>query len=168
MQPTTWTPAVRVTDDEIGVDDLRIRFHRTIPVPDNDDTHALPPSLGYFPLYKTGNYAEKLPLSMAQKGGVFFPMYRTLPSLTPCPKYRYIYNLVDKLTSPSSQSERLCGYSSHRTVAISTPLRSTLAMSMSSQVSLARRQRLRSCAVGNFLENGKTSKTMLLCQGRSG
>src|ERR1043166_7612273 len=71
-----WNPTTTLTADSIHLDDLQISFHRTIRVPDNHETHALPPSLGCFPLSKVADYTGKLPAKMAQKGGLFFPMYR--------------------------------------------------------------------------------------------
>ncbi|KAF4460083.1 integral membrane [Fusarium albosuccineum] len=58
------------------LDDLKITFHRTIRVPDNDETNDLPPSMGHFPLFSASDYAKKLPPNMAMKGGLFFPMYQ--------------------------------------------------------------------------------------------
>ncbi|OCK93017.1 uncharacterized protein K441DRAFT_495920, partial [Cenococcum geophilum 1.58] len=57
-------------------DDLQISFQRTVRVPDNKDTSALPPSLGEFPLYEVKNYVNKLPENMSAKGGLFMPLYR--------------------------------------------------------------------------------------------
>jgi hypothetical protein len=70
-----WDPATRVAED-IRIDDLTITFKRTVRVPDNDQTTALPPDLGSFPLFKVDDYAESLPDNMARKGGLFLPMYR--------------------------------------------------------------------------------------------
>lgn len=55
---------------------LKISLQRTIRVPDNRDTNTLPPSLGVFPLYKVQDFAKAMPEDMAQKGGLFFPMYQ--------------------------------------------------------------------------------------------
>jgi hypothetical protein len=55
---------------------LTLTLNRTIRVPDNADTNALPPSLGHFPLFKVKDYSRMMPQDMAEKGGVFFPMYR--------------------------------------------------------------------------------------------
>ncbi|KAM0324390.1 hypothetical protein ACHAQA_008172 [Verticillium albo-atrum] len=55
---------------------LTITLNRTIRVPDNQDTNALPPSCGQFPLYRIRDYAHNLPDDMVQKGGLFFPMYQ--------------------------------------------------------------------------------------------
>lgn len=57
---------------------LDISFQRTIRVPDGKDDSELPPCMGTFPLYSMANYMDKLPESMAAKGGLFFPMYRKL------------------------------------------------------------------------------------------
>ncbi|KAI0534885.1 hypothetical protein GGR58DRAFT_33352 [Xylaria digitata] len=55
---------------------LAIEFKRTIRVPDNADDAKLPPSLGNFPLFKTRDFASKLPAHMNTQRGVFFPMYQ--------------------------------------------------------------------------------------------
>ncbi|QPC69412.1 hypothetical protein HYE68_000164 [Fusarium pseudograminearum] len=74
-QLTPWSPTTEVTS-KVKIDDLEICFKRTIRVPDNDDTNDLPPDAGSFPLYKVDDYAQTLPLSMTQKGGLFIPMYQ--------------------------------------------------------------------------------------------
>ena len=56
---------------------IDISFQRTIRVPDNNDTSELPPSMGTFPLYSVTKYHDRLPTDMVNKGGLFFPMYRT-------------------------------------------------------------------------------------------
>lgn len=72
---TQWDPKIRLSDT-IKLDDLEITFHRTVRVPDNFDENKLPPSLGQFPLFNVAEHAAKLPSVMAQKGGLFFPMFR--------------------------------------------------------------------------------------------
>lgn len=63
--------------DEVLIDGkLRIAFHRTIRVPDNQETSWLPPSLGNFELKPVSKYLKTLPAEMAAKGGLFLPMYR--------------------------------------------------------------------------------------------
>ncbi|KAF2833813.1 hypothetical protein CC86DRAFT_415799 [Ophiobolus disseminans] len=57
-------------------DDLRISFLRNIQVPDNDAADFLPPDLSIFPLERVSQYAKKLPKAMADKRGLFFPMYQ--------------------------------------------------------------------------------------------
>lgn len=56
---------------------LSIILHRTIRVPDNADTNSLPPSLGSFPLFRVSDYTHNLPDELAEKGGIFFPMYQS-------------------------------------------------------------------------------------------
>ncbi|KPI38448.1 Ubiquitin-60S ribosomal protein L40 [Cyphellophora attinorum] len=55
---------------------LAISFHRTIRVPDTKSEYDLPPSLGKFPLVQASDYAHKLPVDMAKKGGLLMPMYQ--------------------------------------------------------------------------------------------
>lgn len=69
-------PRNKIADNKIYFDDLEISFHRTVRVPDNHDSSALPPGLGTFPIYQVKNYANTLPHTMAAKGGLFLPMYR--------------------------------------------------------------------------------------------
>ncbi|KIJ09213.1 hypothetical protein PAXINDRAFT_17691 [Paxillus involutus ATCC 200175] len=52
------------------VSDLKIRFHRTIRVPDNGKTHAIPPDMGTFKLFNVGEVLT-LPKSVLAKGGAF-------------------------------------------------------------------------------------------------
>lgn len=53
-----------------------ISFRRTIRVADGQDTSRLPPDFGAFPLYAVSAFEKQLPQTMAEKGGVLFPMYR--------------------------------------------------------------------------------------------
>lgn len=55
---------------------LKIKFERTIRVPDNAETSELPPGIAHFPLFKIQDYERRLPETVASKGGIFFPMYR--------------------------------------------------------------------------------------------
>ncbi|KAL2752824.1 hypothetical protein ACRALDRAFT_1083413 [Sodiomyces alcalophilus JCM 7366] len=55
---------------------MTISLRRTIRVPDNNSKNSLPPNCGGFPLYKVGDYRDRLPHDMVQKGGLFFPMYQ--------------------------------------------------------------------------------------------
>lgn len=66
----------RVLPDTKMPQGLEISFERTIRVPDNKALSRLPPSLDSFPLYKIQDYAHRLPQSMIDKGGVFFPMHQ--------------------------------------------------------------------------------------------
>lgn len=62
---------------EIVIDKkLRISFHRTVRVPDDNQRHALPPSLGCFPLFNVEAFKASLPQDMIEKGGMFLPMYQ--------------------------------------------------------------------------------------------
>ncbi|KAF5592002.1 uncharacterized protein FSUBG_10306 [Fusarium subglutinans] len=72
---TPWEPQTRISNC-IEIDDLCVSFERTTRVPDNGSLNCLPPSLGEFPLFKTDDVGDKLPVSMAEKGGVFIPMYQ--------------------------------------------------------------------------------------------
>ncbi|ROW03053.1 hypothetical protein VMCG_05770 [Cytospora schulzeri] len=57
---------------------VTVAFQRTVRVPDNDTgpASALPPGLGYFPIYKTKDHAARLPRDVVSNGGVFVPMYQ--------------------------------------------------------------------------------------------
>ncbi|THV45572.1 hypothetical protein BGAL_0473g00010 [Botrytis galanthina] len=55
---------------------MEISFHRTIRVPDDGKNYQLPPDLGKFPIFSINDYAEKLPLDIVRKGGVFVPIWQ--------------------------------------------------------------------------------------------
>jgi hypothetical protein len=55
---------------------LSISFHRTIRIPDDDDSYPLPPSLGPFPLLNVYDFKSSLLRDAVEKGDVFIPMYR--------------------------------------------------------------------------------------------
>ena len=55
---------------------LDITFKQTIRVPDNTHVSQLPPALGDFPLIKTHDVAQRLPLDIVSKGGLLMPMYQ--------------------------------------------------------------------------------------------
>jgi hypothetical protein len=55
---------------------LEISLRRTIRVPDNGKPYELPPDMGGFPLYSVNKYKSRLPAEIANKGGVFIPIYR--------------------------------------------------------------------------------------------
>ncbi len=57
--------------------ELRITFHRTLRIPDDEKTYPLPPSLARFPLRKIDDFAERLPASSTKRGGVIMPMYQS-------------------------------------------------------------------------------------------
>lgn len=101
----TWNPTPQVANDTVHLDDLQISFKRTIKVPDNNKSSALPPSLGNFPLYEVKNYLDTLPDDLVGKGGLFLPMYRKC-----YPKY-YVQDVVTRtsLMLINTQNVRLCG-----------------------------------------------------------
>jgi hypothetical protein len=53
---------------------LIVSFHRTLRLPDDNREYPLPPGLGNFPLSHVDDYANKLPATWVEHGGVFFPM----------------------------------------------------------------------------------------------
>ena len=53
-----------------------IDLHRTLRIPDDGNTHYLPPGLGCFPLRHLDDYAHRLPDSYSSRGGVIMPMYQ--------------------------------------------------------------------------------------------
>ncbi len=61
---------------EYRTQSLTIKFMRTIRVPDNTDDSKLPPGLGEFRLFKTLDFAAKLPADMTAQHGVFFAMHQ--------------------------------------------------------------------------------------------
>ena len=54
----------------------RIQFKRTMRIPDNDQTHYLPPGLGSFPLHRIDDFTA-IPKAWQDRGGVFLPMYQS-------------------------------------------------------------------------------------------
>ncbi len=68
--------AVRTYGDRLKIGPLEITFQRTLRIPDDGNTYPLPPGLGQFPIRKVEDYAERVPKSWLEKGGVFIPMYQ--------------------------------------------------------------------------------------------
>jgi hypothetical protein len=56
---------------------LHIRFQRTLRIPDDGSSYPLPPGLGSFPLRHVDDFAERVPQSWLQRGGVLMPMYQS-------------------------------------------------------------------------------------------
>jgi hypothetical protein len=56
---------------------LRIRFQRTLRIPDDGRDYPLPPGLGAFPLRHVDDFAERVPESWMRHGGVMLPMYQS-------------------------------------------------------------------------------------------
>ena len=71
-----------VQDSEIGSEEividefLRINFHRTVRLPDDDKVHMLPQSLGSYRLFNPSSFSARLPEHIARAGGVMFPMWQ--------------------------------------------------------------------------------------------
>jgi hypothetical protein len=55
---------------------LRIQFQRTLRIPDDGQTHGLPPGLGAFPLRHVDDFADRVPEAWKERGGVMLPMYQ--------------------------------------------------------------------------------------------
>jgi hypothetical protein len=55
----------------------RIDFQRTLRIPDDNREYPLPPGIGRFPVAHVDDYADRLPESWRQHGGVFIPMYQS-------------------------------------------------------------------------------------------
>ena len=74
---TTPTPLeVRIVGNTLTLGALTVTFHRTLRIPDNGRQYPLPPSLGAFPLAHVEDYADRVPASWRERGGVFLPMYQ--------------------------------------------------------------------------------------------
>ncbi|MFO0967573.1 MAG: hypothetical protein U0793_18595 [Gemmataceae bacterium] len=56
---------------------LSMDFQRTLRIPDDDKTYPLPPGLGRFPLRHVDDFAETVPASWVEHGGVMFPMFQS-------------------------------------------------------------------------------------------
>jgi hypothetical protein len=55
---------------------LTVEFQRTLRIPDNGATHALPPGLGRFPLRHVDDGTPKVPAAWTARGGIMLPMYQ--------------------------------------------------------------------------------------------
>ena len=55
----------------------RISFQRTLRLPFDDTTYALPAGLGEFPLRHLDDFAEKLPVPVRRRGCVLMPMWQS-------------------------------------------------------------------------------------------
>lgn len=57
---------------------LQVTLHRTLRIPDDGHTHALPPGLGRFPLKLIDDVArERIPAHWPKRGGVVMPMWQS-------------------------------------------------------------------------------------------
>jgi len=59
-----------------GKDQFTVTLHRTLRLPEDGKDHALPPSLGGFPIELVDDYRDKVPKSWGDHGGIFFPMWQ--------------------------------------------------------------------------------------------
>jgi len=73
-------------------EDMIISFMRTVRIPEDSASYDLPPSPGKFLLFDIRPSSERLPVSMANRGGVFLPMYR---------------EFLGSLSSPSWKSQEI-------------------------------------------------------------
>jgi hypothetical protein len=76
---------IRIDDDRLVFDFsqvhpgavLKVRFQRTLRIPDDGRDHFLPPGLGDFPLRIVDDPALRAPPRWLERGGVALPMYRS-------------------------------------------------------------------------------------------
>jgi hypothetical protein len=54
-----------------------IAFQRTLRIPDDENVHYLPPGLGNFPMRHVDDFAERVPESWLERGGVMLPMFQS-------------------------------------------------------------------------------------------
>jgi hypothetical protein len=57
-------------------DGLALSFQRTLRIPDDNQTYPLPPGLDQFPILRIEDYADSIPPTWLEQGGVFIPMYQ--------------------------------------------------------------------------------------------
>jgi len=68
---------VKVKHDNISFGDgLALNFQRTLRIPDDGKTYALPPGLGSFPICQVKDNQKRVPEDWLEHGGVFIPMYQ--------------------------------------------------------------------------------------------
>ncbi|KAH8813835.1 hypothetical protein DL96DRAFT_505647 [Flagelloscypha sp. PMI_526] len=63
-------------NDLITVGAATFTFNRTLRVPDDAKSYALPPALGTLPWVKAQNYSSSLPEYIAQRGGYIMPLFQ--------------------------------------------------------------------------------------------
>lgn len=73
METTITNGQVTFTE---GADQFTVTFHRTLRLPEDGRKHALPPSMGRFPIKRVDDYADKVPPEWVKHGGVFLPMWQ--------------------------------------------------------------------------------------------
>lgn len=57
-------------------ENFSVSFQRTLRIPDDGKKYPLPPGLDKFPICKVSDFADSVPESWKQHGGVFIPMYQ--------------------------------------------------------------------------------------------
>lgn len=68
---------VEVLHDRLKIGNhFEIAFMRTLRVPDDGREYPLPPGLGAFPICRVEDYADRVPASWREHGGVFIPMHQ--------------------------------------------------------------------------------------------
>lgn len=68
---------VRVESNAVRIGKhFAVDFQRTLRIPEDGGTYPLPPGLGRFPVFRVEDYAERVPESWRERGGVFIPMYQ--------------------------------------------------------------------------------------------
>jgi len=73
MQVASHDGSVSFVDGDFRLD---VKFHRTIRLPEDGRTHALPPSLGTFPVRLVDDFKDKVPADWIEHGGIFLPMHQ--------------------------------------------------------------------------------------------
>lgn len=68
--------AYRHNCDALKIGNLTVQFIRTLRLPEDGNTHSLPPGLGNFPVRMVEDYKDKVPAKWLEHGGVFLPMYQ--------------------------------------------------------------------------------------------
>lgn len=72
-EPAIEAPVVAVRNDVLHLGPVRVRFHRTVRIPEQG-MHHLPPSLGTFPLRRVQDYPDTAPADWLARGGVMLPI----------------------------------------------------------------------------------------------
>ena len=68
---------VKVDHDSIRIGrHFSVSFQRTLRIPEDGRTYPLPPGLGSFPVRRVVDFADRVPASWREHGGVFIPMYQ--------------------------------------------------------------------------------------------
>ncbi|CAG8902140.1 unnamed protein product [Penicillium egyptiacum] len=66
---------IRVEDEEMS-QPMEVSLNRTLRVPEDGTTYNLPMWVGEFPIVETSALRDKLPSTMAERGGLVVPMYQ--------------------------------------------------------------------------------------------